>query len=179
MTQKGQIVEIPATASVFAAAAYASKEEELRQKAMPKNYSLFDGFLVGEHQGTSAFRLGQRKGLQLGGKKEPVYVIGIDEGNNRIFVGQGSQHPGLWGHVFRFGNTGQWEDVEKGGHVTAGGIIPVDIMTGLDNSLLPAKLYVFHGSVFLESDTLLPISVLDYPIKVRLKNDSLKWIQIN
>ncbi len=39
---------------------------------------------------------GQRKGLNVGGKTEPLFVIATDVVNNRIYVGQGQSHPGLF-----------------------------------------------------------------------------------
>lgn len=175
MSQKGQIVEIPATAPLFSiAASYPSKEAELTQLAMPKSYGLFDGFLVGEHQGVSAFRLGQRKGLQLGGKKQPAYVIGIDQEANRLFVGQGSHHPGLWASVLRFTNNGQLGSLAGDGQA-----YPVEMVTGADNSITQAILYNFPGSVFLQTTQPISIAVLDYPVKVRLQNAAQSLIQIN
>lgn len=104
MINKGQIVEIPAKSALYKAVALSilSKKESLEQQLHYKNYSLFDGFLVGEHAGTDHFKLGQRKGINVGGKKAPLYVIGIDESANRIFVGEGEDHAGLSTFVLAF-----------------------------------------------------------------------------
>jgi tRNA-specific 2-thiouridylase len=40
--------------------------------------------------------VGQRKGLNVGGKTEPLFVIATDVVSNRIYVGQGQSHPGLF-----------------------------------------------------------------------------------
>ena len=45
------------------------------------------GDVLGKHQGYPAFTIGQRKGLNLGGLKEPYFVTQIDPANNRITVG--------------------------------------------------------------------------------------------
>ena len=45
------------------------------------------GTILGKHQGYPAFTVGQRKGLNLGGLKEPYYVTKIDPINNKITVG--------------------------------------------------------------------------------------------
>jgi tRNA-specific 2-thiouridylase len=62
----------------------------------PIRYKISDGSYVGKHRGAHFFTIGQRKGLQVGGKKEPLFVIATDVDKNRIFVGQGKTHPGLF-----------------------------------------------------------------------------------
>ena len=86
MIKKGQIVEIPSTSAIYAEdrSVLSSKKDELIQKVIRRNYDLFDGFLVGEHQGVEHFRLGQRKGINVGGKNAPLYVIGINEATNQV-----------------------------------------------------------------------------------------------
>jgi tRNA-specific 2-thiouridylase len=51
---------------------------------------------VGEHDGAHFYTIGQRKGLGVGGRVEPLFVIGTDVERNIVFVGQGDDHPGLW-----------------------------------------------------------------------------------
>ena len=55
-----------------------------------------DGKIVGEHQGAHYFTTGQRKGLNVGGTKEPLFVIATDVHENVIYTGQGKSHPGLY-----------------------------------------------------------------------------------
>jgi tRNA-uridine 2-sulfurtransferase len=45
------------------------------------------GQIVGRHSGVIHYTVGQRKGLNIGGLKEPLFVIGIDSQNNRLLVG--------------------------------------------------------------------------------------------
>ncbi len=61
----------------------------------PFQYEPADGILVGTHQGAHFFTIGQRKGLSVGGKQEPLFVLATDVGRNIIYVGQGKAHPGL------------------------------------------------------------------------------------
>ena len=42
---------------------------------------------LGKHRGYPAFTIGQRKGLSIGGLKEPYYVTRIDPGTNEVTVG--------------------------------------------------------------------------------------------
>ena len=46
-----------------------------------------DGKTLGKHRGYPAFTIGQRKGLNIGGLKEPHYVTAIDPDKNEIKVG--------------------------------------------------------------------------------------------
>ncbi|MGD0078413.1 MAG: tRNA 2-thiouridine(34) synthase MnmA [Sedimentisphaerales bacterium] len=45
------------------------------------------GRIVGRHRGVIHYTIGQRKGLNIGGLKEPLYVIALDSQNNRVLVG--------------------------------------------------------------------------------------------
>jgi len=64
--------------------------------AAPFRYSLADGKIVGKHHGAHFFTIGQRKGLNVGGMAEPLFVIATDVENNIVYVGQGEHHPGLY-----------------------------------------------------------------------------------
>lgn len=46
------------------------------------------GQVLGRHQGIASFTVGQRKGLGLSGREEPVFVVAIDAPNRRVVVGQ-------------------------------------------------------------------------------------------
>lgn len=61
------------------------------------------GRVIGRHKGAWAFTVGQRKGLDIGGKAEPLYVLGTDTSSNTIYVGQGKDHPLLYRHSMLLG----------------------------------------------------------------------------
>ncbi|MEZ4775960.1 MAG: tRNA 2-thiouridine(34) synthase MnmA [Bacteroidia bacterium] len=67
----------------------------LREVSRPFIYQPTDGKVVGEHQGAHYFTIGQRKGLNVGGKAEPLFIIATDTVENVIYVGMGESHPGL------------------------------------------------------------------------------------
>ncbi len=96
--KKGPIVEIPPDNIRYQKEVpeFRTKTEELAFFAEKKGYALTDGKVVGEHQGAHYFTIGQRKGLDVGGKKEPLFVIETDVSDNIIYTGQGKQHPGLF-----------------------------------------------------------------------------------
>ncbi len=93
-SKKGDLIEIPDTASIYFE--IPESEKTLEQRAQPFTYSPEMGEKVGEHNGAHYFTVGQRKGLGVGGKVEPLFVIGTDVGTNIIYVGQGKNHPGLF-----------------------------------------------------------------------------------
>ena len=63
--------------------------------AAPFAYSKDMGTVVGQHQGAYYYTIGQRKGLQIGGKPLPSFIIGVDTINNLIYTGQSELHNGL------------------------------------------------------------------------------------
>lgn len=95
--KKGVIVEVPSDAHQFATAVpeFQNERERLLFQAEKPIYSETDGKVVGEHQGAHYFTIGQRKGLNVGGTKEPLFVIETDVDKNIIYTGQGKSHPGL------------------------------------------------------------------------------------
>jgi len=59
------------------------------------NYEPNMGIKVSEHQGAHFYTIGQRKGLHVGGRPLPSFVIATDTENNLVYTGQTEQHPGL------------------------------------------------------------------------------------
>jgi len=53
------------------------------------------GKIVGRHDGAQFYTIGQRKGLNIGGHKESLFVIATDVRENIIYVGEGHSHKGL------------------------------------------------------------------------------------
>ena len=96
--KEGVIVEIPKSNSAYKneKTQFTSKTEELEYLSRKAEYKLEDGEIVGKHQGAHYFTKGQRKGLSVGGKVEPLFVIDTDVKKNVIYTGQGKLHPGLY-----------------------------------------------------------------------------------
>ena len=96
--KKGIIVEVPMNVSQYQKRTpeFGNKKEELEFYSEKPSYQVEDGRVVGEHQGAHYFTKGQRKGLDVGGTKEPLFVIDTDVEKNVIYTGQGKSHPGLY-----------------------------------------------------------------------------------
>jgi len=75
---------------------FGSLEEKLAAEAASICYQPDMGKLVGKHQGAHYFTVGQRKGLNVGGTPEALFVIATDVQSNAIYTGQGNSHPGLF-----------------------------------------------------------------------------------
>jgi len=89
--KSGDIIEIPKDSTI-----YKSKEtEDIKILTAPHVHNPENGKIVGKHNGAHFFTIGQRKGLGVGGKIEPLFVIGIDVEKNIVYTGQGHDHPGL------------------------------------------------------------------------------------
>ena len=67
---------------------YAGLVKRLRpETAAPGDIVALDGTRLGGHQGVVHFTIGQRRGIEIGGQKEPLYVVRIDPDARRVVVG--------------------------------------------------------------------------------------------
>lgn len=84
--QTGQIIEVSRDSDVFIAPSC----------GQPWPLKADHGTVVGSHPGAHFFTVGQRKGLLVGGKPLPLFVLATDVAENIVYVGQGEDHPGLY-----------------------------------------------------------------------------------
>ena len=67
---------------------YASLVKKLRpETAAPGEIVALDGRKLGTHQGIVHFTIGQRRGIEIGGQQEPLYVVRIEPETQRLVVG--------------------------------------------------------------------------------------------
>jgi tRNA-specific 2-thiouridylase len=67
---------------------YAGLVKRLRPETeAPGDIVDLNGRLLGRHRGVVHFTVGQRRGIEVGGQKEPLYVIRIEPEAARIIVG--------------------------------------------------------------------------------------------
>ncbi len=90
VSKAGPIIEIPKNGFQLPTGV------DYRQLAEKTKLTPDMGTRIGEHQGAHFFTIGQRKGLNVGGKEEPLFIIGTDVIKNIIYVGQGQNHPLLF-----------------------------------------------------------------------------------
>ena len=102
--KRGDIVEVPRDHEVFQ-----RSNDNLEALARPFELKPDMGQVAGSHDGAHFFTVGPRKGLNVGGKPEPLFVIGTCVDTNTVYVGQGDHHPGLFRKVIPL-ETPHWVD---------------------------------------------------------------------
>ena len=84
-----------ATSEPVAADITALGPSEVRALARAYHYRESDGRKIGTHIGAQYYTIGQRKGLNIGGHREPIFILDTSIATNTIYVGEGHEHPGL------------------------------------------------------------------------------------
>lgn len=101
--KEGLIYEVDADNPIYniEQPVFDSLEVQLAFESQGISYAPENGKVVGKHQGAHYFTIGQRKGLNVGGTKEALFIIATDVKSNAIYTGQGANHPGLLRKVLR------------------------------------------------------------------------------
>jgi len=97
--KKGEIIEIASEKvpdETKLAENAGDENEKLKILCTDRKYKKEDGKVLSTHNGAHFFTIGQRKGLDVGGTAEPLFVIATDIKENVIYVGQGKKHSGLF-----------------------------------------------------------------------------------
>lgn len=103
---KGDVIEIPVDQNEFANYSMISPvPENVQQLAQPFVYSPEMGNIVATHQGAHYYTIGQRRGLHIGGRPNPSFVIGTDVNTNIVYSGQTDEHPGLNKYALKIENS--------------------------------------------------------------------------
>ena len=105
--KEGVIYEVQASSDIYnrVKPTFSTLEEELIYESTPIDYLPAMGKVVGKHQGAHYFTIGQRKGLNVGGTKEALFIISTNVITNEIYTGQGQSHPGLFQKALRIQNS--------------------------------------------------------------------------
>jgi tRNA-specific 2-thiouridylase len=149
--KEGLIIKIPSDFSQYEQRApiFENKEAELKYCSTKFSYTFEDGKVVGKHQGAHYFTKGQRKGLDVGGTKEALYVIETDVNANIIYTGEGKNHQGLYRNVLFVSNKEiHW--IRKDLTMTVGESLCVDARIRYRQTLEKATLYKVEKGMFVE-----------------------------
>lgn len=94
--KKGKVIEIADTHPEVLAYAKQIQDQPNAEGAITRLKLNPDmGEVIGEHRGAHYYTRGQRRGLDIGGKPQPLFVLQTDVEKNVIYVGQGEDHPAL------------------------------------------------------------------------------------
>jgi tRNA-specific 2-thiouridylase len=150
-SKEGEIVQVPNSAALYQRehTNFNSKEEELDFFATKYQYNKQDGKVVGKHLGAHYFTKGQRKGLAVGGTKEPLFVIETDVLENVIYAGEGKHHKGLFRSVLFVSNEEEhWirEDLQLKNHES----LDVEARIRYRQPLEKAILHKVENGIFVE-----------------------------
>jgi tRNA-specific 2-thiouridylase len=91
--KKGKIIEVEASSPAFK---NGFDSDDLVNLSTPYKLDGSYGKVIGEHNGAHYYTIGQRRGLNLSGHADRVFVIGTDTIENTIYTGLGEDHPGLY-----------------------------------------------------------------------------------
>ncbi|MUV03042.1 tRNA 2-thiouridine(34) synthase MnmA [Flavobacterium rakeshii] len=148
--KEGLIYEIDAAQDTYNLdkPVFDSVKEQLAFEAKNINYKPEMGKVVGKHQGAHYYTIGQRKGLNVGGTKEPLFIIATDVASNAIYTGQGHTHPGLFRKaLFIQGNEVHW--VREDLTLKDGETMEVMVRIRYRQPLQKATLHMFDNGMYI------------------------------
>ena len=144
--KKGEVIEIPRDCPLPVRLDY------IEEQAHPYLLTPKMGYVVGHHDGAHFYTVGQRKGLGIGGKELPLFVLGIDVNTNTVYVGQGHDHPYLNRSVVYLANDEvHWVNPTK--EIRIGEKIPVSARLRYRQPLQDAQLYRTENGYYLAFKT--------------------------
>ena len=149
--KEGEIVQIPSDFSEYIKSTpkFSTKEDELKYRSTKFVYDKEDGKVVGKHQGAHYFTKGQRKGLAVGGTKEPLFVIETDVDTNIIYTGEGKNHSGLYRNVL-FVSNDELHWVREDLRLKDGETMEVEARIRYRQKLEKATLHSVENGLFVE-----------------------------
>ncbi|MFY8182209.1 MAG: tRNA 2-thiouridine(34) synthase MnmA [Flavobacterium sp.] len=151
--KEGLIYEIPADSEIYNTSkpTFNSLEEELIFESTSIKYNSESGKVVGKHQGAHYFTIGQRKGLNVGGTKEALFIIATDVKSNAIYTGQGHNHPGLFKKALKV-NTSEIHWIREDLKLKNGESMKVMARIRYRQELQQATLYQFKSGLYVYFD---------------------------
>jgi len=151
--KEGKIVQIDKNDPIynFEKPAGLTLEEELKLESQKLNYLPTMGKVVGKHQGAHYFTIGQRKGLNVGGTTDPLFIIATNVETNTIYTGLTSSHPGLFKKAL-FIEKSEVHWIRTDLTLKAGQSMEVMARIRYRQPLQKATLYQFEGGMYVRFD---------------------------
>jgi tRNA-specific 2-thiouridylase len=153
--KEGLIVQIDAQDSIYIKnqTQFQSVEEKLAFESRTLSYEPNMGKIVGKHQGAHFFTIGQRKGLNVGGTKEPLFIIATNVETNTIYTGLGSEHPGLFKKAL-FIQKSEMHWIREDLAIANGATLEVMARIRYRQPLQKATLHQFENGLYVEFNQL-------------------------
>jgi tRNA-specific 2-thiouridylase len=105
--KEGHVIEIPDDLEVFKHYSQIPLDpSNIEALAEPFTFDVDQGNEVAKHQGAHFYTIGQRKGLHIGGRPFPSFVIGLDTKENVVYTGLKEDHPGLYRKALKLDENG-------------------------------------------------------------------------
>ena len=149
--KEGLIYEIAADSPIYQQPTpkFVNKEQELAYLAQDIDYEPSFGKVVGKHRGAHYFTIGQRKGLNVGGTKEALFIIATNVKDNAIYTGQGHFHPGLFKKAL-FIDQSEVHWVREDLRLSPGETMEVMVRVRYRQPLQKATLHQFESGMYIE-----------------------------
>ncbi|MDR2651243.1 MAG: tRNA 2-thiouridine(34) synthase MnmA, partial [Prevotellaceae bacterium] len=126
-------------------------DNDYTNMAIPYIYTPTDGKKIGTHDGAHFFTIGQRRGINIGGHVEPLFVIGADIETNTLYVGEGRNHPGLFRKAL-FINQDEIHWIRKDIALSEGDVVDYDVRIRYRQPLQKAKLVMQPAGLYVIFD---------------------------
>ena len=151
--KEGLIYEISADSEIYnyEKPTFNSLEEQLIFESTSIQYDEKSGKVVGKHQGAHYFTIGQRKGLNVGGTKEALFIIATDVKTNSIYTGQGASHPGLFKKALRI-QPSEIHWIRQDLTLNDGELMQVMVRIRYRQELQKATLHKFQSGLYVSFD---------------------------
>lgn len=107
-----------------------------------------DNILMGTHIGAHYYTVGQRKGLGIGGTVDPLFIIGTDVDKNVVYVGEGTDHLGLYRPALKL-DTASLVWINQAAALLHDGELEIDCRIRYRQSLQKAVLHFSNGEYYV------------------------------
>lgn len=151
--RKGKVLEVADSPDWFPEATDAAPVTDDMLAAITQAYTFSPtmGKVVGEHNGAHFYTIGQRKGLGVGGKAEPLFIIETDTEKNIVYTGQGERHRALYRRgLFIPSADVHW--IRPDLHMAGGEVRRYQVRIRYRQELVPCALHCREKGMFLVFD---------------------------
>ena len=125
--------------------------DEVKALARAYHYKESDGKKIGTHIGAQYYTIGQRKGLNIGGHREPIFVLDTSVQTNTIYVGEGHEHPGLMRRALKI-NADEVHWIRRDLRMALGEVRRYLVRIRYRQPLQQASLYCLDGGMYIVFD---------------------------